>query len=298
MAEGIIDSTGAVGPTAPRAGPPVDGYRQSATFTWPERIPWSELGPEFAKVWGWRDGTFQPEHMEITGQNGSGKTYFLETVLQQRAAARGSQIVMLVTKRADDIFAQLGWPIVDTWKEVKKQRHVIFWAQTDKQGRARKAHLDKVINRELLEPLWQPKANTILACDEIGFVESLSRDTRDTVQMYWREARSLGITMVGMKQRPLGVVRDQHSESKWKVVFPPADRGDMDRFAELLGTRRDWAPVLDTLDQENHEFVIRNSFTRDAFISWVDLDLKPVPAQANQPDRTAREYLFGREKVG
>jgi len=279
--------------------PRPDGYRHAVDFEWPEAIPWSELGPHFVETWGRPNGKFQPEHVEITGQSGSGKTYLLIDLLQQRAHIRGSSEILVMTKNADDTVHLLGWPIVDTWKDVRRYEQVIFWPRTSKLGKARKNyHKGKI--EELLDNLWQPEANTVLAFDEIGYVESLGPDIKDIVQMYWREARSAaGITMLAMKQRPIGVSRDQHSETRWKFVFPPAgDRGDADRFAELLGAPRDWVPVLDSLDQTKHQFVVRNSFTKDAYISWIDYDIKPMPLQSNQRDRTAREYLHGRKRRG
>lgn len=284
MAEGVIGET---------AEQPASGRG----FEMPQRVPWSELGREFVKIWGRPGGKFQPEHAEITGQTGSGKTYLLAKLLQDRAKERGSQSILVATKQADETIQALGWPIVDDWRGVQKYRQVVFWPQTKHKGRARKAyHRGKV--DELLSRLWMPDANTVLAFDEVAYLESLHPEIKDMIQMYWREARSQGITILAMKQRPIGVVRDQHSESRWKFVFPPADRGDMDRFAEMLGHPKDWAPVLDSLDQTAHEFVVRNSVTKDAFISWIDSELRPVPAQAKQKGRTAREYLFGREKVG
>jgi len=273
-----------------------DGYRRSLTFEWPEEVPWSELGPEFARVWGNRNGKFMPEFIEITGQNGSGKTYFLATILQERARARDSSEIIVATKPDDDSLPLLGWPVTAEWKDVQKYRQCIFWPRTDKKGQAREAYHEEKIY-DLLARLWTPEANTVLAFDEIGYVEELSARIKKMIRMYWREARSQGITIVAMKQRPVGVVREQHSETKWKAVFPPADRGDMDRFAELLGTHRDWTPVLESLDQEAHQFVLRHTLTGTAYITWVDTGLRPVEAQADPPDRTPREYLFGRKKT-
>lgn len=277
----------------------VDGYRHAVDFVPPERIPWSELGPEFVEIWGRPRGKFQPEHVEITGQNGSGKTYILITLLQERALVRGSSEILIVTKEADDTVHRLGWPIVDTWKDLQRYRQAIFWPRTGLQGEEREQYHEQKIY-ELMTRLWQPGANTVLAFDEIGYVEDLSRRVKKTIRMYWREARSHGVTLVAMKQRPIGVVRDQHSESRWKFVFPPADRGDIVRFAELLGTPRDWAPVLDSLNQENHEFVVRNSVTKQSYISWIDYDIQPIPTQTEkgQPTRTTREYLHGRARHG
>jgi hypothetical protein len=289
MPEGVADP-GVPGPAA--------AARPARGMVWPERVPWSELGPQFIQAWGRRQGgKHEPEHAEITGQTGSGKTYLLATLLQQRAAARGSSSVLVATKQTDATIQRLGWPVVDDWRGIKKNRQSIFWPHTHLQGDAREKYHEKRIY-ELLSRLWVPEANTVLALDEVAYAEDLSARVKKMIRMYWREARSQGITLLAMKQRPIGVVRDQHSESRWKFVFPPADRGDVERFAEMLGAPRDWVPVLDDLDQENHEFIIRNSVTKDAYISWIDVDLAPIPDQAHQPDRTAREYLFGRPQVG
>jgi hypothetical protein len=137
----------------------------------------------------------------------------------------------------------------------------------------------------------------VLAFDEIGYIEELSVRLKKQIRMYWREGRSHNISIVAMKQRPVGVQRDQHSESRWKIVFPPADQGDMKRFAEMLGRVGDWQPVLESVNQQNHEFVIRNSVTKDAYISWIDTELKPVESQVNQKGRSTAE-TFKNKRAG
>lgn len=271
---------------------PAPGPRQ---FEWPAEVPWSQLGPEFTAAWGRPDGQFEPEHVEITGQTGSGKTYLLVALLQDRARLRGSAEVLVATKQADKTFALLGWPVVEDVKGVDRWEQVIFWPRTTLKGGERRAYHAQKIG-ELLDRLWQPAANVVVAFDEIGYVEELSPRIRSDVRMYWREGRSNGITVAAMKQRPIGVVRDQHSETRWKFVFPPADDDDMRRFSQLLGPPREWAPVLESLDQERHQFCIRNNVTREAYISWIDYPLHPVAAQARQDDRTAGQYLHGRRR--
>lgn len=271
-----------------------DGYRRSVTFEAPERVPWSELGPEFAAEWGVApDGKFQPEHVEICGQTGSGKTYLLAALLQERALERGSSEILIATKQADETFSRLGWPEVATYADLKRYRWAIFWPKTKEIGeQAEKFHEERIY--DLLARLYRPDANVVIAFDEIGYVESLSNRLKKLIRQYWREARSHGITIVAMKQRPIGVARDMHSESRWKFVFPPEDRGDLDRFAELLGTPRDWAPVLDSLDQDKHEFIVSNKRRRISYISWIDYDVEPIPGQVDQPSRTPRETMYGR----
>jgi hypothetical protein len=255
-------------------------------FAEPPRIPWSELGPEFIDEWGHDDdGKLRGEGMEICGQTGSGKSYFLATILQQRAERWNSAEIVIVTKESDDSVPLLGWPEANTYEDVRKYRQCVFWPRTQLQGEQREQYHEEQIYG-LLSSIWGPDANVVLSFDEIGYVEELSARLKKEIRMYWREARSHGISVVAMKQRPVGVTRDQHSESRWKVVFPPAHQADMEAFAELLGRRGDWQPILEGMDQQAHEFVIRNSFTKDAYISWVDTDLQPVKEQAEQGKRT------------
>jgi len=265
----------------------------------PERVPWSELGGDMIAMWGRPGGKAQPEHVEITGQTGSGKTYLLTALLQERALLRGSSEILLATKKQDATLELLGWPVVDTWQELQRYRWATFWPRTAAKGTARKEYHRKKI-QELLDELWQEDANIVLAFDEVGYVESLSKEIRETVRMYWREGRSQGITVIAMKQRPVGVVRDQHSETRWKFVFPPADHADMRRFAELLGPPREWEPVLQSLDQENHEFVVRSNEKNEAYISWIDYPIEPIAAQSKEAQDAERKPgpggLYGQKR--
>lgn len=265
-----------------------------STFERPPEIPWSELGHEFIETWG-HDAQGRPraEHLEVMGQSGSGKTYAIATVLQQRARRWDSAEIAVLTKSADDSIPLLGWPVVDDFAGLKRYRQLTFWPQTSLQGEDREAFHEARLY-ELLSRLWRPGANCVLYLDEVRYIESLSRRVRKLVRMYWREGRSHGISIIAGAQRPLEMVRDQHSESRWKFVFPPADEGDMDRFAEMLGLRRDWAPVLRSLEQTEHQFVVRNSFTKDAYITQIDQELKPDPAQSGQrEDNTPAGAAYG-----
>lgn len=269
----------------PEDNQPAGDYRHDAAFRWPERAPWSELGPDFIYAWGFKQPPDKREHLEVVGPSGSGKTRLVLTILQdhyaeaerRRAEADRKHIetggIMVVTKQSDDIFREMGWPVVHSADDIR-DTNVIFWPRTSKTGSARREYQEARI-RPLLENLWQPDANTVLAFDEVGWVESLSGETRALIQMYWREARSMHIQMIGMKQRPQGALRDMHSETFWTVSFKPGDDSDQERFAQLFGHRRDWQPVLDSLDLDRHEFVMKHSRTGEAYISWVDVPLRP-----------------------
>jgi nucleoside-triphosphatase THEP1 len=241
-----------------------------------EKIPWSILGPEFIQVWGYANPSDpQPEHIEVIGQNGSGKSFFVSSILQERMLVRNTSEIQIITKPADATALKLGWPIVDSWEGVRENRQCIFWPRTDRLGKARKVYQEAKI-QDLLNRLWHPNSNTVISFDEIAYIESLSGELRATIEMYWREARSQGISMVATKQRPQGTSRHMHSETQWSVVFVPADYSDRERFAELLGSRREWMPVFDIIDPMNNEFVIRHTRTGDTFISWIDIPLVPI----------------------
>lgn len=259
-------------------------WRTDAAFTWPERVPWSELGPDFIANWSPPTGNNR-EHLEIVGPSGSGKSHLMLTMLQDQYRSEeafraqndrkhiGTGAILVVTKQDDDVFRQLGWPVAHSADEIR-DTNVIFWPRTSKTGSARREFHEARI-RPLLEGLWQPRANVVLGFDEVGYVEGLSGETRALLQMYWREGRSMGIQVAGMKQRPQGALRDMHSETFWTAGFKPKDRADAERFAELFGHRRDWVPVLDSLDLDRHEFILRHSRSDEAFISWVDMPLVP-----------------------
>ena len=251
MAEGV-----AVAGQVRATGGPAGG---TPGFQRPPEIPWSELGPDFIEAWGHDEsGQLQAEHWEVEGQSGSGKSYAVGTALQQRAARWGTAEIAVITKNTDDSMPLLGWPVIDGYAGLRQYRWAMFWPQTTAVGEEReKFH-------------------------EARIYDLLSRRLKKLVRMYWREGRSHGISIIAGAQRPLEMVRDMHSEARWKAVFCPADEADMERFAQLLGPHRDWEPVLRSLDQNLHQFVLKNTFTKDAYITWIDQDLRPLPSQADQ----------------
>ena len=258
-------------------------WRSDPWFTPPERVPWSKLRLDVMRAWGRADPKDpQPEHMEIVGPSGSGKTHLMCTMLQDRYKTRRTAAVLVCTKPADKVIHKLGWPVVDDVGELRDHPNAVFWPRTKRMGSARQEYHEQKIRR-LLHDLWRPQSNRIVAFDEIGYVENLSGEMRATIQQYWREARSQGITVVAMKQRPQGALRDMHSETYWTAAFPPKDRADVERFAELFGHRRDWIPVFDTLDPDKREFIIRHSRSREAYVSWVDTPLEPIRPKRRGP---------------
>lgn len=265
----------------------------TGSFVPPERLPWSAIGPDFIEAWGHDEaGQLRAEHWEVEGQSGSGKSYAVGTAMQQRAERWGTGIIAVLTKNSDDSLPLLGWPAIADYSELPKYRWVIFHPQTTAQGEEReKFHEAKIY--DLLSRLWPAPgelANIVIYFDEIRYLEGLSRRLKKMIRMYWREGRSHGISIIAGAQRPLEMVRDMHSEARWRAVFRPADEADMERFAELLGPPRDWEPVLRSLNKDRHEFVLQNNFTGDVFITWIDTELRPLPSQVDQQRQDVPGY--------
>lgn len=248
----------------------------------PDRVPWDELAPEFFGAWGYPRGEFMPEHIEILGQTGSGKSFFEKTILMERARLRGSRVVVICTKPADKTIESTGWPIVDTWpptqswtKDRRRFRQVIFWAKAPGLNReARRRQAAKV--EELLEMLWVADSNTVVVFDEIAYVEK-ELGLRTHVERYFREARGLGITVVATTQRPQGVTRTMHSESAWSVFFAPKDEEDAERMAQVAGNKLYYKRVLMDLKRPLYEFLLVHNLTGEAYISA--LPKKPIQVQ-------------------
>lgn len=207
--------------------------------------------------------------MEILGPTRSGKTYFQAVVLQMRAKIRGSHIVVIATKPADATITAMGWPIVTSWPppHEKKYEQCIYWAKRPGPGKEGLAKQQAKLV-DLLDQLFVPDANIIVVWDEVAYIEQVLK-LADYVTMYQREGAGLGITNVFNTQRGARVSRYVHSESSWTVCFRPKDADDAKRIAEILGDRKHYLEVLDSLDQVDREFLMVHHLTRQAFISHI-----------------------------
>jgi hypothetical protein len=230
-----------------------------------DRVPWSELAQEFAETWGRADPKDpQPEHVEVIGIN-----------------VRHTPCVFLQSKPADATVEALGWPIIADGdvRRALKERWSVYWPLTNATGRDRKLYQANLF-RDLLNALWHKDANTIVVFDDFGYIQELFTSDGEAlapiVQMYLREGRSSGITDLLVKQRPQGSRREMHSETQWTVAFKPKDEDDMERWAQLFGNKKAFTPIIKSMDDEKHEFLIKHFKSGATFISWVDTPLRPI----------------------
>lgn len=232
----------------------------------PQRVPWAELQPEFLRSWGRPRGKAQPEHVSIYGPTGSGKSYLEKTLLMARANARGSHVVVIATKPADETLRGTGWPIVKSWPPGYGKDQVIFWARARGLERGGLAEQRRQV-AGLLDQLWTPDANRIVAFDELAYLEQ-DLQLKQQITRFYREGRALGLTLVATTQRPSGVSRYMHSEASWTFAFGPKDEDDRDRVAQVLG-RKGFRDVLDDLDRSRREFLMIREVTREVYITHI-----------------------------
>lgn len=262
----------------------------------PERVPWEQVGEDFIRAWGRPRGRVSPEHVAIYGPTGSGKSWFERTILMERARLRGSHVVVIATKPADETLRGMGWPIVTSWPPKRRWRdkrnshdQVIFWAKADgldSEGRERQREAIE----DLLSQLWRPNSNVIVVFDELAYVEQeLKLST--TITTYFREARSLGITIVANTQRPSGVTRWMHSEASWSVFFAPKDVEDAERLAETAGDKTYYLRVFKELRRDKYEFCLVHSLTNEAVISSIPKKGGRVAQKTPTADVTKRSHV-------
>ena len=274
-------------PEESEAEPVTEARLTAAGKLYPPRVAWEELGPDFLEAWGRPHGKWQPEHVEILGPTGSGKSFFEKHILLERVRLRNSAVVILLTKPADKTILAMDWPVVTSWPPSEwnsKNRQVIYHAKSHGLNKAATQRQAQQVE-DLLDKLWHPDANVILAVDEIAYVEQ-ELGLRTHMTTYFREARTLGITIVASTQRPAGVSRAVHSETAWVAAFAPKDEDDAERMAQILGDKKHYREVLMDLDREKREFVLVHNLSREAYISHIP---GPKTVQKSAPKKDEEE---------
>lgn len=231
-----------------------------------EKVPWKDLEPEFLGNWGRPNGRVEAEHISIVGPTGSGKSMFQAYVAKKRVELRGSHAMIIATKPADSTLKDMHWPIIRKWPpEFGKHEHFILWPKSAQNAYEAK-QLQKVEIYTALNSIWTENANTIVVFDEIAYIEQ-ELGLKVLIERFWREGRSIGISLIATTQRPRNVTRYMWSEPTWVIAFRPDDEDEAKRVAEIIGGRKTFVEPL--LNLQRHEFILINRRERVAYISKI-----------------------------
>lgn len=215
-------------------------------------------------TWGRPNGRISAEHISIVGPTGSGKSMFQTYVAEKRVELRDSHVMIVATKPADSTLRDMNWPIIRKYPpDFNDRKHFILWPPSPKnEEEAQKIQRDMI--HEALSDKWHEESNFIVVFDEIAYVE-VELGLKKIISRYWREGRSLGISIIATTQRPRNVTRYMWSEPSWIVAFQPNDEDEAARVAEIIGGRQKYRDAL--MNLEEFQFILISRKERKAYIS-------------------------------
>lgn len=237
-----------------------------------EVASWEAVAPEFIEAWD------QGEQLVLLGKTGRGKTTFAADTLERRNTQRKANCIMFVTKKRDATSDELlgrGWDRMVKWPPSHPQRHpdhrdanrqrakLILWPPYTKASTyptdVRPVFLTAL--DEIME-----EGNWTLYIDEASYaVQSLR--LRTSLDEFFTQSRSNGITLMAGSQRPVWVSRAQLSQHAWVCAFKIGDTEDARRAAEVMGDRDRYAPVLLSLGP--HQFLLVDTLADNAVVSEI-----------------------------
>lgn len=228
-----------------------------------EVVSWRACAPDFIENWE------QGEQCILLGKTGRGKTTWASDVLQRRNKQRRASVATFVTKKRDptsDDLITAGWDRIREWPPSYSQRQrgmLILWPPYTKASTypvdVRPTFLSAL--DEIME-----EGNWTLYVDEASYaVQSLK--LRTSLDEFFTQSRSNGITLMAGSQRPVWVSRAQLSQHAWCCAFKIGDQEDAKRAAEVMGDRDRWSPVLRSLGE--HQFLLVNTLTDEGVVSEV-----------------------------
>ncbi len=228
-----------------------------------EEVSWKAAAPEFVEAWD------QGEQLVLLGKTGRGKTTFASEALERRHDQRNASVLMFVTKKkdqtSDDLLAR-GWDRIKSWPPTYAQRQrgqLILWPPYTKAST-----YPKDVRPTFLEALDEimEEGNWTLYVDEASYaVQSLH--LRTSLDEFFTQSRSNGITLMAGSQRPVWVSRAQLSQHAWVCAFRIGDTEDARRAAEVMGDRDRYRDVLLALGP--HQFLLCDTLGDNAIVSEI-----------------------------
>lgn len=184
-------------------------------------VPWADFRARLR----WEQG----EHIAMVGPTGQGKTTMALQLLPHRVANRG-HVVVIATKPKDKTLAGLGregYQIVNHWPPKGPANKVVLWPKF-RSLRDRGAQAE-VIGHGLAD-IFEAGGWCVLVDDVQYLVDVLGLGPQ--LRMFWYQARSLGISLVGATQRPRRVPVEMWSQCAHAFIWR-TNSDDLKAVAEL-----------------------------------------------------------------
>ena len=246
-----------------------------------ERVGWEELWQERLL---WEPG----EHVSYIGTTGSGKTTAIVSLLEMTP----QHAVLVVTKNRDRLVTRLpserGWQLAREpedvfrlmgkltprdrdWWEGRRERppqRIVYWPKLPKgTSLEERGSLLSWRVAAILDRAYE-RGDVTVAIDETTFA-SEELGLRRSLNQFWNEGRSSGISIVAGMQRPALVPKVSRSQATYLGIFRTPEPDDQRALAEMAGfaDRNTLRQEIDSLPRFHHLLV--NTRSGEMFVTRV-----------------------------
>jgi len=254
-------------------------------------VSWEELwlggaGPDGGRepLLQWEPG----EHVSYIGTTGSGKTTAIVSLLEMTP----QHAVLIVTKNRDKLVTRLpserGWQLAREpedvfrlmgkltprdreWWEGQRERppqRIVYWPKLpagtslEERGELLRWRVSAILDRAY------ERGDVTVAIDETTFA-SEELGLRRSLNQFWNEGRSSGISILAGMQRPALVPKVSRSQATYLGIFRTPEPDDQRALAEMAGfaDRATLRKEIDSLPRFHHLLV--NTRTGDMYVTRV-----------------------------